>query len=321
MNHNSRIAALAVTIFFAAGINAPNAAESYARFIGDPSPAFDDTNAIVDALKADLGKGDKNAVTRLLGLNPQATEASDDFDDSFAKIQKQVAEGVTVKDIDVNRRVLLLGTDLWPFPFPLVKSGGAWHFDTVAGLDEVINRRIGENELAAIDTAKSYVDAQQAYYATDWDDDGVAEYAQKLISAPGQYDGLYWEPGDGVPDSPAGPFVSTDELKDAKNDQGYFGYRFRVLKGQGDNVAGGRYDYVINGNMIAGFALVAWPVTYGETGMMTFMVGQNGTVYQKDLGPNTDKIAASIVRFDPDRTWSLAAPDEGLVSMMPEGGG
>jgi hypothetical protein len=157
-----------------------------------------------------------------------------------------------------------------------------------------------------IATMRAYVDAQETYKRTDWDGDGVLEYAQRLISTPGNYDGLYWEDGEGVPDSPAGPFVSENELVQANDrDIGYYGYHFQVVKGQGDKVAGGRYDYVINGNMIAGFALVAWPAVYGETGVQTFIVNHNGTIYEKDLGPYTDRIAPNTRRFDPDKSWRL----------------
>ena len=181
---------------------------------------------------------------------------------------------------------------------------GKWAFDTIAGLEEVINRRIGENELTTVANLRAYVDAQEDYKETDWDEDGVGEYAQKLISTPETYDGLYWEPGDGVPESPFGSLISQAELATAAED-GYFGYRYRILSGQGANVAGGQYDYVINGNMIAGFGLLAMPAEYDRTGVMTFVVNQYGTVYEKDLGPDTSALAEKITAFDPDDGWAV----------------
>jgi hypothetical protein len=183
---------------------------------------------------------------------------------------------------------------------------GKWSFDTIAGLEEVINRRIGENELEAIETARAYIEAQRDYAMEDRDADGVLEYAQKLVSSDGQTDGLYWpvEQGDG--ESPAGAFVSEQQLRKAKEKgDGYFGYRFRILRAQGNNIAGGRYDYVINDNMIAGFGLIAWPVKYGETGVKTFAVNQAGIIYEKDLGPNTSALVRDIARFNPDKSWDV----------------
>ena len=158
---------------------------------------------------------------------------------------------------------------------------------TIAGLEEVINRRIGENELTTVANMRAYVDAQEDYRKPTGTRTASSEYAQKLISTPETYDGLYWEPGDGVPESPVGSLMSEAELATAAED-GYFGYRYRILTGQGANVAGGQYDYVINGNMIGGFALLATPAKYDRTGIMTFVVNQYGTVYEKDLGPELD---------------------------------
>ena len=222
--------------------------------------------------------------------------------DIYKQIQEGTAKSVQVQD-DADRKILLIGDKLWPLPFPLSKNKDSkWAFDAEAGLEEVVNRRVGQNENEVIDTMRQYVDAQKDYAGDDHDDDGVLEYAQKLISTAGKTDGLYWpmEQGDG--DSPAGPFVSQEQLTKAGNeDDGYFGYHFRILRGQGNNIAGGRYDYVINGNMIAGFGLIAWPAHYARTGVYTFEVNQAGIVYQKDLGPDTDAIVKAIRRFNPDR--------------------
>ena len=180
-----------------------------------------------------------------------------------------------------------------------------WSFDTYAGLEEIINRRVGENELQAIATAKAYVDAQNDYAAADHDGDGVLEYAQKLISSDGATDGLYWSDDIGAGPSPAGEGIDLAELDKSKAGNGYFGYNYRILTGQGANIAGGAYDFVINGNMIAGFALVAWPAKYGETGVNTFVISHHGAVYETDLGDATDQIVKYIDSFNPDETWNV----------------
>ena len=213
---------------------------------------------------------------------------------------------VVVRDLG-DRQFIDIGDELWPLPFPVVKGDdGKWSFDTYAGLEEIINRRVGENELQAIETMRAYVEAQRDYAAEDRDGDGVLEYAQKLLSSEGKTDGLYWPTDDVNGVSPAGDLVTDQAAVDkAKAGDGYFGYRFRILTGQGDNVAGGAYDYVINGNMIAGFALIAWPVKYAETGVHTFVVSHQGIVYQADLGADTEKLAAGIKRFNPDDDWEV----------------
>jgi hypothetical protein len=280
------------------------AAEDFQAFVGPMPPSFATVEELVEAFRAALAAGSKEQVASLLGLAPAEVLKSEEVEASFAGISKEAATSITVKEVAPDRRSLLLGDKVWPFPFPAVNAGGKWSFDTIAGLDEVINRRIGENELTAIANMRGYADAQEQYRETDWDEDGVGEYAQKLISSPETYDGLYWEPGDGVPESPVGPLVSQAELSTAAED-GYFGYRYRILTGQGENVAGGKYDYVINGNMIGGFGLIATPAKYDRTGIMTFMVNQYGTVYEKDLGLDSAELAAEINSFDPDDGWTV----------------
>jgi hypothetical protein len=275
------------------------------EYIGDKAPTFPDPDAVVAAFKAVLAADDRAGMARLLGLDPATVVGSGDYDERFAEVRELASQFLLVKSLAEDRRILLLGPELWPFPSPIVRTDGQWAFDTEAGLEEVVNRRIGENELMAIETARGYVDAQEAYRNTDWDGDGVLEYAQELISTPGTYDGLYWPPGEGIPESPAGSFASDEEIAEGERSEGYFGYRYRILKGQGDNVVGDKYDYVINGNMIAGFALIARPVEYDFTGVQTFVVNQYGTVYQKDLGPNTAELADEISLFDPDDTWTV----------------
>ena len=213
--------------------------------------------------------------------------------------------------------VLEVGDDLWPFPVPIAKKDGGWFFDTDTGKDELLNRRIGKNELAALPVMRAYVDAQREYASSDHDGDGILEYAQRLVSSPGKEDGLYWPPDLNGQLSPLGPLVAyaqaegySPELRDEiEVERGpYQGYYFKILLRQGKHALGGKYDYVINGNMIAGFALVAWPAEYGSSGVMTFIVNQQCRVYQKNLGPNTSKLATKMDTYDPDPSWTLS-PD------------
>jgi hypothetical protein len=271
----------------------------------DP-PVFDTAEQAVDAFKAALAADDFDKVATLLGLDPAKARAGEGVMDTYAEIRDGAKKQVVVQDVE-GRKILDIGDKLWPLPFPIVKGKDAkWAFDTYAGFEEIINRRIGENELQAIATMRAYVDAQQDYTSADHDGDGVLEYAQKLISTEGKTDGLYWSPDLGAGDSPAGgAFESDAVLSKAKAGAGYFGYHYRILTSQGANIAGGKFDYIINGNMIAGFALIAWPVRYGETGVHTFEVNANGAVYQADLGTDTAKIAESIKTFNPNDRWEV----------------
>jgi hypothetical protein len=276
------------------------------KFIGEAATQFAGPDAAAAAFKAALAANDMQGVAKVLGLDPAKLEGAEGISDRFSEIRDSAARFTKVEG-DGDRRVVILGDKVWPFPFPIRKgAGGTWAFDTKAGIEEIVNRRIGENELQAIATVRAYVDAQRDYAADDRDDDGVLEYAQKLISSEGKTDGLYWpfEEGDG--DSPAGAHVDQAAIGKVKAGDGYFGYHFRVLRAQGNQVAGGRYHYVINGNMIGGFALIAWPVSYAETGVTTFMVNHAGIVYEKDLGPDTEAIVKDTFRFNPDRTWEVA---------------
>jgi hypothetical protein len=206
-----------------------------------------------------------------------------------------------------DRRVLLIGDQAWPFPVPLVKDKGAWRFATEEGADEIVNRRIGSNERNAIVVLRAYIDAQRQYAARDRDGDGVRQYAQKLGSAPGKYDGLYWvaDAARGEEVSPFGPLVaeSAPYLKGHKPGDAYRGYHFKILTRQGKNAPGGAYNYIINGRMIAGFALVAYPARYGESGVMSFMVSNNGRIYEKDLGRNSTATGLKMTTFDPGPGW------------------
>ena len=202
------------------------------------------------------------------------------------------------------KAVMILGPEDFPFPIPLTRKGAAWQFDTAAGRLEILYRRIGRNELDAIQTALAYVDAQNEYADKDRGE-GAGVYAQRIVSTPGKKDGLFWR--DDADPSPLGALAAQASAEGYKAGEGgptpYHGYYFRILKGQGSDALGGALNYVVKGKMIGGFALIAWPAEYGNSGVMTFLVNHAGTVYQKDLGNRTDFVAKRLMLFDPDQTW------------------
>jgi hypothetical protein len=205
--------------------------------------------------------------------------------------------------------ILHVGDRDWPFPIPIVKEGESWFFNTKVGKQEVLNRRIGRNELNAIQVCLAYVDAQREYVLKDRDEDKLLEYSRKLVSDKSQKNGLYWEAKEGEEQSPLGPLIAkaaregyTGKKPIGKRNP-YHGYHYKILKAQGKNAPGGEYDYMVKGKMIGGFALVAYPDEYGNSGVMTFIVNQDGVVYEKDLGKDTEKIATAMKKFDPDKTW------------------
>jgi hypothetical protein len=208
-----------------------------------------------------------------------------------------------------DRMTLEVGRNNWPLPMPLVKANGRWHFDSRAGAQEIVDRRIGRNEIAAIRTALAYVDAQKAYFALTGQS-GEAQYAQRLASSAGKHDGLYWPSKAGEPESPLAPLMAQATEagypgeRVAGRPQPYYGYYFRILTGQGVDTPEGARSYVGNGRMTKGFALIAWPATYGVSGIMSLIVDEDGIVFQKDLGPRTAAVAAGIKAFDPDLSWA-----------------
>ncbi|MCJ7483321.1 MAG: DUF2950 domain-containing protein [Thermodesulfovibrionales bacterium] len=213
---------------------------------------------------------------------------------------------------DGDKMVLSVGERDWPFPIPLVKKGDQWVFDTKAGKEEILNRRIGENELDTIQTMLAIVDAQREYAMKDLDGDGILEYAEKFRSDAGKKNGLHWEAKEGEEPSPIGELVAGARTEGyikagtKDNPSPFHGYYFRMLKEQGKYAPGGAFDYVVKGNQIGGFAVVAYPAKFGNSGVMTFVVNHDGVVYQKDLGKNTEKIAKAMTKYDPDKTWGKA---------------
>ncbi len=271
----------------------------------------DAVTALVNAAKAH----DTNSMHAIFGpdgrglMSPDVVQASTEYD---RFVERLTNETKLVRNSDSHHDINDLGDDGWPFPIPLVNQNGQWFFDTAAGRKEILNRRIGMDEIGAIDVCNAYVEAQQEYASEDRMGDGVHAYAQYLHSTPGTHDGLFWptnQTGDEL--SPLGPLVAAareegyHRTATMLNDQQapYHGYYFKILTHQGKHAPGGKYNYVINGRMIAGFALVAWPAEWRNTGVMTFMVNQQGQVYQKDLGPKTVKIAKGMECYDLDDSW------------------
>ena len=209
-------------------------------------------------------------------------------------------------------RTLLLGDDNWPFPIPLVKGKAGWQFDDAAGQREILARRVGRNELSAIQVCLAYVDAQREYRERDPEGSAPPHYADRLLSSPGKRDGLYWPPEPGQEESPLGPAVGGARQEGYALEQGkrapYHGYFYRLLTAQGSHTEGGAVDYRVQGKLVNGFALVAYPSAWGNSGIMTFIINQEGVVFQKDLGANTASVAASMKRFDPDDSWKKTTP-------------
>jgi hypothetical protein len=264
-------------------------------------------------LVAAVKSGDSKAMLAVLGSDARTViQSGDAVADRTARenFVKNYEDANKLEKAGESKVVLSTGKDDWPFPIPIVKAGEAWRFDTRAGKDELINRRIGHNELAVMKVALAYVDAQREYYLVNPQKDKLLQYAQKFVSTKGKRDGLFWPTKEGEPPSPLGPFFararSEGYSKDAAssgNPVAYYGYHYRILKAQGPDARGGAYDYVVRGRMIGGFALVAYPASYGSSGVMTFIVNHDGVVYEKDLGPGTAGAAQKMTRFNPDKTW------------------
>lgn len=211
--------------------------------------------------------------------------------------------------ISRGKAILSIGNADFPFPLPLIKKKGAWVFDSKAGKKEILSRRIGRNELAIMDVLHAYLDAQREYSLKDHDGNGILEFARRLNSTPGKQDGLYWEVKEGEETSPFGPLAAQADCQGygkqfrAAEPEPFHGYYFKVLTEQGSNAVGGAFDYVVNGKMVLGFALVAYPALYRSSGVMTFIVNQSGVIYQKDLGKNSTRLATEMKSFDPDSSW------------------
>ncbi len=248
---------------------------------------------------------------RIFGKDGTAILSSGDKDEDAASVKEfndAAAALMAIDDGPDGQKMLRVGQNGWTLPLPLVKTDAGWHFDPAKGKEIATDRAVGFNELSAIEACHAYKAAQDEFFQLDRDGNDVREYAQFIVSTPGKHDGLYWPPEDQSDLSPLDAFVSDPEAAANVKDQHspYNGYYFRILTAQGEAAPGGAHSYLINGLMIAGHALVAWPATYGTTGVKTFMCGENGVVYQKDLGANTAGLGASMWQFNPDSTWTPA---------------
>lgn len=293
------------------------AADKKQRVFTTPEEAVTD---FVAALKAH----DEKALLAILGaegedlIHSGDPVADENAGERFAA-DYETAHQLVPSD-DGERLWLEIGTDRWPFPIPLAKEADGWRFDTRAGKEEILARRIGRNELAAIEACRAYADAQREYYATNPQGDALLQFAQKIGSTPGKKDGLYWDTKAGEAPSPLGPLIATARgegyAAPGSKPQPYHGYLYKILTAQGRHARGGSYSYMARGRMIGGFALVAFPAEWDNSGVMTFIVNQDGVVYQKDLGPQTASLAPAIRAFDPDDTWTRV-PDAADTSATP----
>ena len=276
---------------------------------GMPQKSFSSPEEAVKSLVAAVRANDIKEMLAILGPGSRELISSgDDVADRAGrdKFLKAYDQMNTLQQESADKMVLSIGADNWPLPIPIVKKGATWVFDIQKGKQEILNRRIGRNELHIMDVLHAYVDAQHEYATKDCRGDGKVEFAQRLISTEGKRDGLYWEAKEGEEDSPLGPLVARAAKEGYANADlsPFHGYYFNILKGQGKHVDGGAYNYVVKGKMILGFALVAYPAEYGNSGVMTFILNQEGIIYQKDLGKDTKRRAEAMKIFDPDKSWT-----------------
>ncbi len=297
-----------VSLGFASMVLAIGVASAAGAAQTQPSFATPDeaASALVQAVKG----GDKPKAMAILGPGADKWMSSGDAVADKAANAGFVAAYDQKHSIAPDgdaRATLTVGNDDWPFAFPLVKADGRWRFDTAAGKEEMLARRVGKNELDVINVMLAIVDAQREYASVDRDRNGALEYARKFASSTGKRDGLYWPVKAGEPQSPLGPLVTHaagEGYTKGKGPTPYHGYFFRMLKGQGPGASGGALDYILRGRMIGGFAAIAYPAKYGSSGVMSFIVNHDGVVYQKDLGPQTATRAAAITKFDPSQGWT-----------------
>lgn len=283
---------------------------------GPAQQMFETPQAAVDAMLDACRDNDSAALIRMLGAGyGEQLKKVDDAEERQHRLEvyEKAQAAVRIESESETKAVIYIGRERWPVPVPLVKESGGWRFDIEAGMEEMLARRVGQNELAAIEVCYDYMQFQIEYAAIDRDNDRVREFAQRLVSTEGNRDGLYWdiEPNSMERPSPMQALLPDyfGDLKNVAPGRPYMGYYFKILPRQGENPPGGKYDYVINGNMIAGFALVAWPADYRASGVMTFLISHQGTLLQKDLGPETAKLADAMSGYDPDASWTPVEPE------------
>jgi hypothetical protein len=265
--------------------------------------------ALVSAAKA----GDRNAIVKILGRGGTDIASSGDPVADADTRERFVAAFDAKHQVmmdSADKGILVIGANEFPFPIPLVRKGGRWQFDTASGRLEILYRRIGRNELDAVQASLAYVDAQNEYAEKDRTGEGAGTYAQRIVSQSGKKDGLYWPAGGADDSSPLGELVakaSSDGYRVGGGRAPFHGYYYKILTQQGSTAPGGAANYVVRGKMIGGFALVAYPAEYGNSGVMTFLVNHNGVVFEKDLGPHTARVAGQMTSFNPDQTWKKVA--------------
>ena len=267
-----------------------------------PPKTFETPVEASDAFITAAKNGEQKAILEIFGDKHKDLIGTADPErdkELRAKVATMAIERRRFRDNDENSVTMVIGAEAWPFPVPIVKTDKGWQFDTDSGIQEIVKRRIGENELTVMDSMRAYLDAQRRYAAIPRDGTVVRQFARKFLSAPGKHDGLYW-PADaekGDEPSPAGPEIKGPETS-------YAGYHFKILTAQGEAAPAGKFDYIINGHFIGGFALIAWPAEYGKTGVMTFIVNHYGTVYENDLGPETSAIATKTEDYNLGEGWN-----------------
>lgn len=287
---------------------APNARAEAQKKFASPEEA-------VQALVAAIRANDVKALITVLGPGgKELVSSGDDLADKVGreKFLRSYDQKNALQQGAAGKTILCTGDDNWPMPIPVVKKGGQWVFDSMSGKREILNRRVGRNELRVMDVLHAYVDAQHEYASKNCNGTGLVEFAQRIVSRAGKHDGLYWEAKDGEEQSPLGPLVAQAAKEGYANPElnPFHGYYFKVLKGQGKHAKGGAYNYVVKDKMILGFGLVAYPAEYGNSGVMTFVVNQEGVIYQKNLGKNTRRRAEAIKAFDPDKSWTKVKEPE-----------
>ncbi len=274
--------------------------------------AFDSPQAASDALAAAVRSGEPGKLLDVVGAKSRSWLVTSDAVADRAEGQSFLAAYDRKHAVEMkgdNRAVITVGDDNWEFPAPLVRVSGKWVFDSDTGREEILNRRVGRNELDTIQTMLAVVDAEREFAATDPDANGLRDYALRFNSSPGKHDGLYWESAEGAAPSPMGPLAAKAVIAGygaqvkAGKVQPYHGYLFRILTAQGPKAAGGAYDYMVNGHLFGGFAIVGYPAAYGISGVKTFLVNHEGVVYEKDLGTSTVALAEKMKAYDPDKTW------------------
>jgi len=310
-NYKAFVFLLAFTLTVVVTFTVPSALSAPAR---GGQKCFTSPEDAVKAFMEAMRTDNRKALSAIFGPSVSRISSGDAVQDRADRkwFLEAYEEKNSLQKESYDKAVLLVGKEDWPFPFPLMKKNSVWVFDSKAGAEELINRRIGRNELRVMEAIDAYVAAQREFAGEDREGRGTHTYATRFMSTPGNKDGLYWEAKEGEKESPLGPLVARAAKEgyvrrtNIKRPSPFHGYYFRILTAQGEAAPGGAYDYLVKGNMILGFGLIAYPAKYGSSGIMTFIVNQEGVIYQKDLGRNTKKSAAAIQKYDPDRTWGRA---------------